>query len=161
MLRAITACCVRRRTGDSGAAAPLRRARGRGGGGRGGGGGLLSRGRGCSGVLIRGRGYSGGRGRRGRAGGGGSRIAAKRSIPLGYIAPWIECNCLHQPGLGLGPGVMAAAATVLIVLRLVGLVQNEEVSTGREKREKHAEDEKNGEEVKNGENGEDEEMPAH
>jgi hypothetical protein len=54
-------------------------------------------------------------------------------------------------------------ATVLTVLRLVGLVQNEEVSTGREKREKHAvaEDEKNGEEVKNGENGEDEEMPAH
>ena len=49
--------------------------------------GLLSRGRGCSGVLIRGRGYSGGRGRRGRAGGArSSRIAAKVN------PPWIHCT---------------------------------------------------------------------
>ena len=140
--------------------------RGRGGGG-GGGGGLLNRGCGCSSVLIRGRGYSGGRGQRGRGwrtGGGGSWNPAGEGAKACTSRAWVSAQ-LSAAVARAATTATAAAATVLTVLRLgcVGLVQNEEVSTGREKREKHAvaEDEKNGEEVKNGENGEDEEMPAH
>jgi hypothetical protein len=100
MLRAITACCVRRRTGDSGAAAPLRRARARRRRWR------RRRRWVCSVVGVAAAACSFvGVATAAAVGGGVARVARghrglrPRSIPLGYIAPWIECHCLHQPGL--------------------------------------------------------------
>jgi hypothetical protein len=153
MLRAITACCVRRRTGDSGAAAPLRRARARRRRWR------RRRRWVCSVVGVAAAACSFvGVATAAAVGGGVARVARghrglrPRSIPLGYIAPWIECHCLHQPGLcgsrprGYGRHRRGRHRPdrLLTVLRLVGLVQNEKVSTPAartEKREKHAEDE--------------------
>ena len=94
-------------------------------------------------MLIRGRGYSGGRGQRGRGwrtGGGGSWNPAGEGAKACTSRAWVSAQ-LSAAVARAATTATAAAATVLTVLRLgcVGLVQNEEVSTGREK---HAEDEK-------------------
>ena len=85
----------------------------------------------------------------GVAGGGGSWNPAGEGAKACTSRAWVSAQ-LSAAVARAATAATAAAATVLTVLRLgcVGLVQNEEVSTGREK---HAEDEKNGEEEKNGE----------